>query len=149
MGENSVYSICGRYISLAEEEGRLAIQSDWLADRVCESADLSEMSREDLERRYVKACNLVCLYQRGYRSVVAGHGYYVKPEVTSRRQYLEKMVSNAEDAELAKSLTKVGLQNILKASKGNADHQMAFDDDGNYYTEPTVDELLEMLVKDA
>lgn len=149
MANNSIYKICSEYISFAEANEKLVIQADWLADRVTEAADLSTMSREDLERRFIKAANAVCLYQRGYRSVLRGEGYFVRPDLTARREYLEKLVENVQDEELAKKLKKIGLQNILKALKENMDGQMAFGENGEYYIEPSVEDLLKMLAKDA
>ena len=149
MSKETVHGKCAEYIAIAEQEERIAIKTDWLTDKVHAAVDLSDMTREDLERRYIKAAVSVCLCQKGYRSVVIGHGYYVKPDIDSNPAYVEQIIENVEDSEMAKRITKYGLQNVLKEIKNNYERQMWFDEDSEYHTNPTVDELLEMLAKDA
>lgn len=149
MAKDSVYSTCSEYIEIAEADDRLAIKTDWLAEKVHENADLSDMTREDLELKYIKSIVAICLYQHGYRSVVVGQGYYVKPDLDTNPVYVEKLVENAADAEIAKRIMKYGLENVLRDIRANMEGQMWFDEESKLHTNPTVEEILEMLAKDA
>lgn len=151
--KDSVYSKCSEYIALAEEGQKLILKTDKIADRMAFAVDLSEMSREELERRYIKSVIAVCLSDHGYKSVVPGYGYYVNWSDCTNPIYMQKLIENAEQNEEAKRIILTALQKnnfqkfargLMKVPRG----QMRMTADGEVFTEPTFEELIEMLEAD-
>lgn len=150
MAVDSVYSRCSECIAIAENRKKLAIQADRLTENIQSTVNLSDMSRGELERRYIRQMVATCLHDHGYRSVINGRGFYVNPEIAKKIEYIEAMLENAKENELAKKIKRIGIQQLIDEIKANYESQMYFDDDsGMYKTNPTVDELLEMLAADS
>ena len=151
--KDSVYSKCSECIAIAEEQQKLILKTEKIADNVLLSINLGDMSREELERKYAKAVIAVCLADHGYRSVVPGYGYYVNWEACTNPIYMKRLIDNAEQDEEAKRLILAALQkdNLQKYAKGLMKvprGQMRIAVNGEMYTEPTFEELIEMLEAD-
>jgi hypothetical protein len=71
------------------------------------NSDLSGLSREDLEYRFVSAYVRCLLYQANYRSVIRGKGFFVnektmRPELVARLFNNQKMTRDKAEQILAK-----------------------------------------------
>lgn len=152
--EKSLYGIIGLLIDSEEDRRKIAIKADKLADDAMEIYDFSSYTKEDLEKRYVKALTAVELYQRGYKSVVRGRGYYVNLENCNNPQYFAKFISNGEESKAQKEQALKAIQNMAVKNLPNY-NQLALnlDDEkidlNNLLEEISLDQLLEMLEKDA
>lgn len=152
--KDSIYSRCSEYVAIAEGNQKVILQTNKIADAVLSSADLRDISREELERKYVKAVIAVNLCDHGYRSVLPGYGFYVNAEKCSNPIYMQKLLENAEGNETVKKIILESLQKnvIQKYAKGLMSvpkGQMRFYQNGEMVEEPTIDEMLEMLAADA
>lgn len=153
MNENSIYHIISVQIVAAREDQKAVVQTDKIVDRTLLDADMSDISREGLERKYVKALTAVCLYQHGYRSVLPGYGYYINWDDCTNPIYMQKLLENAEQNEEVKKIIRESIQKnvfqkyaqrLMKVPRG----QMRMSENGELFTEPTFEELLEMLETD-
>lgn len=153
MNENSIYHHISIKIEIARDNQKPVIKTDKIVDGVISSVDMSDISRDDLERKYLKALTAVCLYQHGWRSVLPGYGYYINLEDCTNPIYMQKLLENAEQNEEVKKVIRESIQKnvfqkyakrLMKVPRG----QMRMTENGEMYTEPTFEELLEMLAMD-
>lgn len=145
--ENSIYGLCSLLIEEAEENQKVAIKVNDISTSILNSTAMDMLSRDELADRYAKALTAVCLYQKGYRSVVRGHGYYVNAENCTNPDYIARFLNNAKGSETEKSEVVKAITQKFKSLPEYG--QYRFDIDGNIIEEITQDKLLEMLEDDA
>ncbi len=137
---DSVYKRCSEYIVIQEEVGKPYIRADRIATNIHDGIDLSEMSREELELRYIKSQVAVCLNDHGYRSIIHGFGYYTNPSIKTNPLVLKQLVNNAE---MQTKVDKEVFERLIKTAQEHP--QMYVDPDGTWKCPPSRDELLEIL----
>lgn len=137
---DGLYAQMSRRINELQMSGVDVIKRETLSNYL----DLSELDREDLERKCADAIAAVALYQAGFRSVVRGSGLFVDYAQTNKPEFLKRICNNAHlDARIKEQIAK-GLLRILIDTCGD-ESQLAFDMEGNVYEEATRDELISML----
>lgn len=147
MKKDGVFSKCAERIRLAEQTFRMVIDADELAHYVHDVVSLRHISRHDLEMKYVKVIVAVCLYQRGWRSVVRGKGKYVNYELCSNPAYMAQVAQNkSRDIKADKEV----LERLKEAARSKGiDHQMVIRADGSVGVEMSVEEILSLLEREA
>lgn len=147
MKKDGVFSKCAERIKLAEQTFRMVIDADELAHYVHDVVSLRHISRHDLEMKYVKAMVAVCLYQRGWRSVVRGKGKYVNYELCSNPAYMAQVAQNkSRDIKADKEV----LERLKEAARSKGiDHQMVIRSDGSVGVEMSLEEILSLLEREA
>lgn len=147
MEKDGVFSKCAERIKLAEQTFRMVIDADELAHYVHDVVSLRHISRHDLEMKYVKAMVAVCLYQRGWRSVVRGKGKYVNYELCSNPTYMAQVAQNkSRDIKADKEV----LERLKEAARSKGiDHQMVIRADGSVGVEMSLEEILSLLEREA
>lgn len=147
MKKDGVFSKCAERIKLAEQNYRMVIDADELAHYVHDVVSLRHISRHDLEMKYVKAMVAVCLYQRGWRSVVRGKGKYVNYELCSNPAYMAQVAQNkSRDIKADKEV----LERLKEAARSKGiDHQMVIRADGSVGVEMSLEEILSLLEREA
>lgn len=147
MKKDGVFSKCAERIKLAEQTFRMVIDADELAHYVHDVVSLRHISRHDLEMKYVKAMVAVCLYQRGWRSVVRGKGKYVNYELCSNPAYMAQVAQNkSRDIKADKEV----LERLKEAARSKGiDHQMVIRADGSVGVEMSLEEILSLLEREA
>ena len=147
MKKDGVFSKCAERIKLAEQNFRMVIDADELAHYVHDVVSLRHISRHDLEMKYVKAMVAVCLYQRGWRSVVRGKGKYVNYELCSNPAYMAQVAQNkSRDIKADKEV----LERLKEAARSKGiDHQMVIRADGSVGVEMSLEEILSLLEREA
>ena len=87
-----------------QKDADLVIDADKMANEIYMNADLSSLSREELEHRFISAYTRVLLAQNGYRSVVRGLGFFVDEKTTNPSVFamLFKNQKNSRDWEESK-----------------------------------------------
>lgn len=147
MKKDGVFNKCAERIKLAEQNFRMVIDADELAHYVHDVISLRHISRHDLEMKYVKAMCAVCLYQRGWRSVVRGKGKYVNYELCSNPAYMAQVAQNkSRDIKADKEV----LEKLKEAARSKGiDHQMVIRADGSVGVEMSVEEILSLLEREA
>lgn len=134
-------------IGFAEDNKRIAIKIDDLVDESEEMTDLSEMTREELERKYRKAAAAVVLYALGYRSVIRGKGFYVNRDLCKKPEYVKRFFNNAKiTAEEKEQIVDVISKDIADLPEYP---QLKFDAHGRIYEELTEERLLGILEEDS
>ena len=145
------YSKLSNRMKELKEDGAMVIRRDTLAAYL----DLSEVDREELEKKCANAMASVILYQAGYRSVVRGEGLFLNYKETSNPLFLQKLCENSQLDALQKKQVAEGLERIKqKVFEGVPDYAqiaLGMDENGNmhFYEEITSDEIVKMLEKMA
>jgi hypothetical protein len=147
MKKDGVFNKCAERIKLAEQTFRMVIDADELSHYVHDVVSLRHISRHDLEMKYVKAMVAVCLYQRGWRSVVRGKGKYVNYELCSNPAYMAQVAQNkSRDIKADKEV----LERLKEAARSKGiDHQMVIRADGSVGVEMSLEEILSLLEREA
>jgi hypothetical protein len=136
--------------SLARKEcnNDVIIDANKMTDDLFLTADLSSMSRDELERRFIGAYVRCLLHQAGYRSVVRGEGIFAS-EKTLRAEIVVHFFKNQK-------LSRDKAEQVLAAIKSHIRNndtiagQLEFDfSTGEYRETITTEELLEQLRSQA
>lgn len=149
--EDGIYSKLSKKIKKISDNNILVIQ----VEKLTQGIDVSDIPRDELERRYLRAAGSVALYQNGFRSVERGSGYFLDYQNTDNPVYLQKLTENAGLDAKQKSLVYKVLQSIkekkIKEMPDYAQIAFDFDDKGNsrLIEELTREQVMEMLMKDA
>lgn len=130
------------------DAGTLIIDADKMAKEIWKKADLSFLKREDLERRFVAAYVRCLLWQKGFRSIVKGKGYFVHEE-TLRPELVARLYNNQV---ITRDQAESVLNRFKKHIRKNSDleGQLVFDFERNSIVEViTVGDLLKILEKES
>ncbi|MBQ1555293.1 MAG: hypothetical protein IIZ68_07540 [Clostridia bacterium] len=135
------------FLFAKEQHEEVIIDANKLCTEILDVADLEEMTREELEERFVSAYIRVLLYQAGYRSVIRGKGFFVN-EKTIRPELVVKLFNNE------KMTLKKAEQIIANMKKHIAQNdiagQLEFDFENECFRESmTEEDLLKMLEAEA
>jgi hypothetical protein len=148
---DNIYRRIRLLIKATEDKRKTVIKSKDIVDSIANTIDLSNVSREELEERLIKAEVAVCLYQCGYRSVIRGHGYFVNWAKLDRPEYLENLVENAKASKNEKR--KIYKELVRKTVDDFPDYaQMYMDMSGEdviFKEHLTKKDILSMLEEDA
>lgn len=143
------YSKLSNRMKELKEGGAVVVRRDTLASYL----DLSEVDREELEKRCASAMASVILYQAGYRSVVRGEGLFLNYKETNNPLFLQKLCENSNLDALQKKQVAEGLekikQKVFDSVPDYAQIALGMDENGNmhFYEEITSDEIVNMLEK--
>lgn len=135
------------FLFAKEQRDEVIIDANKLCEEILDVADLGQMSREELEARFVSAYVRVLLYQAGYRSVIRGKGFFVN-EKTLRPELLVKLFNNEKIT--LKKAEQIIISMKKHIAQNNIAGQMEFDFDNECYKESISEEdLLKMLEAEA
>lgn len=148
MKKDGVFNRAAERIKLAEQTFRIIIDADELSHYVHDVVSLRHISRRELEMKYVKAMVAVCLYQRGWRSVVRGKGKYVNYKLCSNPTYMAQVAKNKSDDIKADEKILEKLKEAAEGVKG-IEHQMVIRADGSVGVEMSLDEIITLLEREA
>lgn len=154
MKEGSVSSFIRTLIRNEKYKNNAIISTDDVLPEIQDGIDLSEMSREELEERYVKTVMWCVMNQEDYYSIERGNGMYINYSLfqSGRFQKIikDKLQQNfIKDAEADMNAVKI-LERLYQRKKVNENPQfgMDFDEDMNmtgYSPEPTSDDILRLI----
>lgn len=147
MAKLGLYEAISSIISDKEEASQAVLYTGEMVERVKEEVDVDAIPREVLVNLALRQAVAIGLNAKGYRSVINGQGLYVNIENCEKREYLMQIYSNEMlDDSKRKRVLEI-LRNKIKPTE--IPGQMGFDEAGQMFDEITVEELLEMLKKDA
>lgn len=143
-----LYSEINAIIRSKEEDERLAISVDQMVRELMSSTniDVHSASMDWYIETALKSAISTVLNQNGYRSVIKGDGLFVNPDICLKKEYMARLINNVKWEERQKA--KIEELLTQKAEKG-IPGQLQFDEEGNIIEEISLEDLLEMLQKDA
>ena len=131
-----------------ERKEECILDANKMSQQILWVSDLSGLSRDELEMRFVSAYVRCLLYQSGYRSVYRGKGYFVN-EKTIRPELVARLFNNSK---MTRDKAEQILANIKKHIKSNdtLDGQLEMDfSNGTIIEAMSRDDLLKLLEKEA
>lgn len=135
-------------LSAKEQKDESIIDANKMTQDILLSSDLSGLTREQLEYRFVSAYVRCLLYQANYRSVIRGKGFFVN-EKTLRPELVARLFNNQK---MTRDQAEQILSNIKKHIRNNDTiaGQLEYDfETGEYRETMTMEDLLQMLESES
>lgn len=127
-------------------DGRGVVDLNQMVDYILPRIDLSELSRDDLEREHLKGVLNSLLKNDKFRCVIWGNGYFVNPEHTDN-ECLIRIFNSARNAEKAKEKIFQMYKNMT--IKNGIPGQYVYDPEtGEYVPQQSDEELIKALLSD-
>ena len=136
-------------LAAREHDNEIIIDANKMARQLYMRSDLSAMTREELEQRFIGIYVRGLLWQSGYRSIFKRYGYYIN-EKTLRPEMIARLFNNQKKSrdQVEKVLTSI--KKHIRKNADVLDGQMEFDfDNGTYIESVSKDELLRMIEEEA
>lgn len=147
----SFYTVGKKLIENAERQFRPVLDVNVMTDQAVTLTNYDHLSREELEWRLARAELSIALYNRGYRSVIRGYGYFVNKNNIRRKAYADNLISNAKaTAERRQEVYEELIRNVAEQFPDDGQYEMEMDGEDISIREGyTRDKILEMLEEDA
>ena len=138
-----IYKEMVNRIKTRQERGELVV----LKTEIVEGIDVSEMPRDELERRCIMATASCAFNACGFRSLSYGSGAFVDETKVDNPFALFRLSknasTNAEKRQVIASCLQKKYESVAENEAGY--RQMYFDETGMIMPEPTDEEIIEML----
>lgn len=149
MKENSIYSFVASVVKNRKYNEEAIIDGGDLLLEIQRNIDLSEMPREELEKRFLKAVMWSTLNHEGYYSLVRREGLYVNFETMNNskilKQVKDKLIEN-RTGDIRYDESVINELEKLFREKADGMAQLNFDfENGDYYQDLTRDELIQAI----
>lgn len=144
MGKFDIVAHFKTMLSAKERKDEIIIDANKMTREILWNSDLSGLSREDLEYRFVSAYVRCLLYQANYRSVIRGKGFFVN-EKTMRPELVARLFNNQK---MTRDKAEQILANIKRHIRSNDTiaGQLEYDfETGECVESMTAEDLLKML----
>lgn len=144
MAKNEIAVVFKEKLQRFETELFPIINANKISKEIQEEISLEDMSREELEIRYIRAITSVHLYQEGYRSIIKGQGYFAHPQKISKPEYIARIYNSSIIEEKKKAQIVKKLQHTI-LNDSHLSGQLEFDITGQIKEHLTTEELLEII----